>query len=170
MSAKYYLWALLSISISLPVVAQSDEQTGGLGYRTHGYELGQGNTHSGPPTDYGHAHFTKPRYGNSAYYRSYHAHKDIVKDIGGDIYAPLWYWNPYSYYDNYNYSGASRHYGYSSDFSSANNGALIHSSGTAIERHLEKTLDGKCFELKRDKNTELRIELPASECAIQSSH
>lgn len=168
MSAKYYLLALWSISISLPVVAQSDEQAVGLGYRTHGYELGQGNTHSGPPTDYGHAHFTKPRYSNSAYYRSYHAHKDIIKENGGDIYAPLWYWNPYSYHDNSNYPGINRHLGYSSAYYSESGRADTQSSGATMERVLERTLDGKCFELRREENTELRVELPASECLIDS--
>ncbi|MEM8497330.1 MAG: hypothetical protein AAF542_04850 [Pseudomonadota bacterium] len=168
MSVKYYLWALWTIATSLPIAAQSDAQTGGLGYRTHGYEIGQGNTHSGPASDYGHAHFIKPRYGNSAYYRSYHAHKDIIKENGGDIYAPLWYWHPYSFHDNFNYPGTNGHFGYATDFYSEIGKTEIHSSGAAIKRRLERTLDGKCFELRREENTELRVELPASECAIDS--
>lgn len=169
MRNKHYLWALSGILINSPVVAQPNEQADGLGYRTHGYELGQGNTHSGPATDYGHAHFTKPRYGNAAYHRSYHAHKDIIKENGGDIYAPLWHWNPYSYYDNHNYPTLYRHYAYPPNVYSEHGTSQTYSAGTAIERRLERTLDGRCFELKREENTELRIELPAAECAFDSA-
>ncbi|MFK7731043.1 MAG: hypothetical protein AB8B48_05415 [Pseudomonadales bacterium] len=168
MPVKYSAWALAGILINSAVIAQTDGQPDGLGYKTDGYELGQGNTHSGPPTDYGHAHFTKPRYGNSTYHRSYHARKDVVKENGGDIYAPPLHWNPYNYYDNYYHPALNRNYGYQSNDYLDNRAAPARSAGVTIKRRLERTLDGRCFERKQENETELRIELPARECATDS--
>ncbi len=163
MPAKHCMWVLSGILASSSIIAQTQDQPGDLGYRTDGYELGQGNTHSGPPTDYGHAHFTKPRYGNSTYYRSYHAHKDVIKDRGGDVYSP-WQWNPY-YYHDYGYPLPDRHYQHQQGVVTGN----TWSSSDPVERRLEQTLDGRCFELKRSNATELRVELPAEQCAIAST-
>jgi len=167
MPVKHYLKVLSGVLVSSLVLAQAEDREGDLGYRTHGYELGHGNTHSGPAVDYGHTHLTKPRYGNPAYYRSYHAHKDVIKEYGGDLYAPPWHLNPF-YFDSYAYPLRNNSYLLSPHANSEQQRKHLQVSDGAIVRRLEQTLDGKCFELKRSEDTELRIELPAAECEEKS--
>ncbi len=144
---KQLVFLLLGSACLLQSQPGGAEDPAGPGYRTEGYRIHAGSGSRHYSSDYGHHHFTRPRYGNSAYHHTYHAHKDAV----------IHYQAAYPYAYPFVWHSPTIDY--------ANTAYPARQAGPASGRVLLKNLSGQCYRLHRNAaGEELRQELPASEC------